>query len=245
MKYSGSARDSSERAAPAESDRRYFLAAATAITVLVFAGFAKTYYLRGVAGLPPLPMRLHVHGAVMTGWVLVVLVQVWLVRVRRIAWHRALGWVGSAIAGLVVVIGSMTTLAAAAREVHRHSSEAAGQLTVLGLELTQMELFAILAAAAIARRREPGDHKRLMLLATLCLLPSPISRLPISFGQNVAILLWFDFFAVALVAADCWRIRRLHPAYGWGLALLLGGLNVAFLGAYSATLQRFAEWLVS
>ena len=55
------------------------------------------------------------------------------------------------------------------------------QVTVTGLELVQMFLFAGLVFAAITLRRRPDYHKRLMLLTIACLLPSALARVPVDF----------------------------------------------------------------
>jgi len=47
---------------------RFYLSIAVASTLLVFAGFARTYYLRRVFGFPALPGFLHLHGLVMSLW---------------------------------------------------------------------------------------------------------------------------------------------------------------------------------
>ena len=46
--------------------RRLFLTAAIAFVLIVLAGFARTYYVKGVFGTPPLPSGLvHLHGLLM------------------------------------------------------------------------------------------------------------------------------------------------------------------------------------
>jgi hypothetical protein len=226
-------------------ERRYFVVVWLGLATLVATGFAKSCYLRSLFSAPPLTTLVHVHGAVMTAWVVLLGAQIALIVARRPAWHRRLGWWGIGVAALVVALGCAATLTAAAREVAGHTAQAPAQLTILGLELTQMLLFATLAGLAIRLRRRLDVHKRLMILATVCLLPSPISRLPISFGTNAAILMWFDLIVVVVIVADAIRERRLHPAYGWGATLLLGGLNGAYVTAYSPAWHQVATWLVS
>ena len=227
------------------SERRYFVAVWVGFATLVAAGFARSYYLRSFFDAPPLTTLVHVHGAVMTAWVVLLGAQISLIVVLRPAWHRRLGWWGVGIGNLVVALGCAATMTAAAREVAGGTARGPLQLTVLGLELTQMVLFATLAALAIRQRRGPDVHSRLMILATMCLLPSPIARLPINFGANAGILMWFDLIVIAVVVADAIRQRRLHPAYGWGATLLLAGLNGAYVVAYTPTWHRMATWLVS
>ena len=227
------------------SEPQYFVAVWVGFATLVAAGFAKSYYLRSFFDAPPLTMLVHVHGAVLTAWVALLGAQIGLIVFHRSAWHRRLGWWGVGLGTLVVALGCAATLTAAAREVAGGTARESAHLTVLGLELTQMLLFATLAALAIRLSRRPDVHKRLMILATMCLLPSPIARLPINFGSNAGILMWFDLIVIAVVAADAIRQRRLHPAYGWGATLLLGGLNGAYVVAYTPTWHRMATWLVS
>ena len=51
-------------------DRRLFAVATIAFILIVLAGFARTYYLKPYFGGPPLPsLMVHVHGLLMTVWV--------------------------------------------------------------------------------------------------------------------------------------------------------------------------------
>ena len=91
-------------------DHRFYYAVAAGLILVVFAGFARTYYLKGMFGAPPLPMLVHIHGAVMTLWYALFAVQVRLVATDRVAMHRKLGWAGIFLAGLVAVLGTMVSL---------------------------------------------------------------------------------------------------------------------------------------
>ena len=52
----------------APSEHRFFIGAVIAAFAIVFAGFVRTYYLKGFFGTPELPWRLDLHGLVMTLW---------------------------------------------------------------------------------------------------------------------------------------------------------------------------------
>ena len=230
-------------------DRRFYLGAGLVALGLVFWGFAPTYYLKLFFGSPELPARLHIHGAIMSSWLVLFFVQAYLISARRVSVHRRLGLLGVLIAALVVVAGTTTTFDAAAREVGRHSAEAGLRVTVLGLEIVQMVLFAGFVAAAIVMRRRPDSHKRYMLLATACMMPSAFSRIPLNLTFMVSgflsILILFNLLVITWVAIDTIRNRRLHPAFGWGSLILIGSLNLTYLGAKSAPWLRFGTWLVS
>ncbi len=99
-------------------------------------------------------------------------------------------------------------------------------------------LFGVLVFAAIANVRRPEVHKRLMLLATVCVIPPAIARLffavsvgigpglrpglgpPRTIASVLAPSLVADLFVLVGIIYD-WRTRgRPHPAY------LVGGTAI-------------------
>lgn len=227
-------------------ERRFYTGVSLAFAVLVFYTFARTYYLRAFSSAPPLPALLEIHGFVMSGWVVLILVQSGLIAVRRVQWHRRLGWVGAGWAALVVVMGSTTTIHAAMREVRAQSPVAGLQLVIMGLELVQMLLFAGLVVVAIwFRRRRLDIHKRLMLLTIACMLPSAVARIPLSFITNADILISLYAFVIACVAIDAFWRRRLHPAFAWGGVVVLAALHLTFVFVQTPVWMRLGHWMVS
>ena len=63
--------------------------------LIVFVGFAPTYYLRAFYHADPLPSVFRIHGLVFTAWVVLFVVQTALVSARRTDIHRRLGVVGA------------------------------------------------------------------------------------------------------------------------------------------------------
>lgn len=226
------------------SDHRLYLAASVSFLALVFWTFARSLYLRAFFATPPLAPLILIHGVVMSGWVVLLVAQSTLAATGRMRWHRRLGWLGAFWAVLVLILGAVTTLAASAREVHGHTALARMQVTVTGLELVQMLLFAGLVITALALRHRPDYHKRLMLLTIACMLPSALARLPVDIDNRL--ILWtLDGLVLACVGIDSWRHRRLHPAFGWGVVLVLGFLHSAFYLTQTPTWLSLGTWLVS
>jgi len=195
----------------------------------------------------PAPTRfLHFHGAVMTGWIVLFAVQTFLITSNRIPIHRILGAFGAGYALLVVQIGTAATLVAARREVRAHSEFVSSVLTVLALELTQMALFASLVALGVWLRKRTGYHKRLMLLATFCILPNPIVRLFIwvGLGSNIMILVFWTSLVTAVVLFDSIRNRRVHPAFGFGATIIVVFLYLVYFGSRTPLWQHFAANMV-
>ena len=229
----------------------FYLSVSLMFLALVFWTFARTFYLKALFKTPPLPTLLHVHGAVMTGWVVLLVVQSGLVAVHRIQWHRRLGVFGAAWAVLVVIFGTTTTIHAAVREVRGHTAFARPQVVITSLDLVQMVLFAGLVFIAIRWRRRTDYHRRLMLLTIACMLPDALARLPVSFMtsedfmKNVFILMGIDAFVILCVGIDTILHRRLHPAFGWGALAILGAFHVAFHFVNTPAWIAFGSRLVS
>ncbi len=228
-------------------DHGLFRAAAFGALVVVMVGFARTYFLRPWLELPPLTTFVQIHGAIMLAWVVVLATQVFLIARQHVSWHRRLGWVGLGLAALVVVMGTSATWRAAVREVGGNTEDASIQLTVLGLELTQMALFAAFTSLGFLWRRRPEYHKRMMILAISVMLPNPIVRIleALHVGSiNSTTVLILDALIVAVVAVDAARNRRLHPAFGWGAATAVSAIQAALVVAPSGAWHSFAAHLV-
>ncbi len=230
-----------------QAERRFFLWLAALIVVLVLAGFSRTYYFHTLFGQPGLSRFLHIHGAVMTGWIVLLFIQTSLVSAGRVTWHRKLGAFGAGYAVLVVVMGCTATVLAARREVRAHSQFVSSFLTVLALELTQMLMFASLVALAVWLRNRPDHHKRLMLLATLCMLPNPMVRLSVLVGinTNIGILAIWALVVVAVAAADTLRSRALHPVFRIGAVAIIGLLYCAYFASRTGFWQQFSARAVA
>lgn len=226
---------------------RFYAGACMAAFALVFAGFARTYYLKAMFGTPALPWLLHLHGALMTGWFALFFTQTHLIASRRVAMHRRLGIVGAMMAASIVVVVVTVLVHAAARDVSS-PAESARSIVFLGTGLVNVGIFATFVGTAIALRRRPDSHKRLMLLATLAILVAALARIPLDFiergGLSVAILL-ADLCIVVVVAVDTFRNHRLHPVFAWGGLFFIVSMHLADIGARTQAWTRLVSWLVS
>jgi hypothetical protein len=226
------------------SDRPLYLLAAIVVPVIVLIGFARTYYLKGFFATPPIPSRfVHLHGIVMTAWVALFIAQVSLVAKRRTKVHQRLGILGGVLAALVVVVGILTGLYAAARG----ASPGPPALQFLIVPLGDMVVFAILIAVALYFRRRLDVHKRLMLLAALTFLGPAIARIPLNFIANGGPLAFYgltDLCILAFIAFDTIRHRRLHPAFLWGTLFIFVMQPLRIFLAGTDAWLRFATALV-
>lgn len=224
-------------------DRRSYTWTAVAAAIIVFAGFARTYFLKSAFGAPALSGPLHLHGLVMTRWFALFILQTRLVAVGRTNLHRRMGVIGALLATLVLIAGVATAIAAARRGV----SPGPPPLVFLTIPLGDMLVFAILVDTGLLLRRRSDFHKWFMLLATLSILTAAIARIPLQFIQTGGLPVFFgltDVCILACVAFDTVKHRRLHPAFGWGGLLIVASQPLRFLLAGTPAWTDFAGWLV-
>jgi len=223
---------------------------------MIFIGFARTYYLKGLYGTPPpfhpvLSLLVHIHGLVMTAWFMLFFMQVRLVAAHRTDLHRRLGVPGAILAGLAVTIATEVARRNVRGQLTRHPTSL-DPLANLPLLLYLPLLFAVFVTAAILLRGHPDFHKRLMTLASLSILQPAIDRLPLTlpflhfmYGLSLWEVWALNDLCVALCAAvDTFKNRRLHPAWIWGASLIVGMQIAAITVRYAPAWQRFAAWLV-
>lgn len=222
------------------AERSFFTAMAASILITVFVGFAPSYFLMPVLpapspashGLTPL---IHLHSLLFTGWAILFLIQVRLVAAKRLDLHRKLGFFGGLMAMLMVGTGPLTAIHAVMRGVAPFGGDPHRFLIV---PLFAVALFAIFIIAGLRARRDAQSHKRLMLLATIALLPPAIARLVIAGGlappfvSGIATL-----FLVPLVVWDLKTRRGLHKVTLWG------GLLLVISGPLRLAVARTDGWL--
>ncbi|MEW5976791.1 MAG: hypothetical protein AB1898_13390 [Acidobacteriota bacterium] len=188
------------------------------LMAMVVRGFWPSYFGPLLKGGLSRPWIIHLHGAIFSGWMLLLLAQVSLVSARRVGMHRRLGAVGVVYGALVLTIGLVVSFVAPVLHVRAGEwtrDRAAGFLL---LPLVDMVLFAGFFGAAIAYRKRPEIHKRLILAATVALAFAAVARM--SFESPVVFLLvWLSPLLVAM-AFDVFSRQRVHPVHFINMAIM-------------------------
>ena len=209
-----------QRLVPVVGDERFFLRAAILMALLIAAGFS--FQLAMGRSTFASPVRVHVHAVLFMGWVAIYLTQNILVATDRVHLHRKLGWVAVAWMAAMVVSGFVVTVV-----MVRNGTVPFFFQPVHFLVFDPMTLlgFAGLTIAAVALRRRTKWHRRLhfcgmsLLLAPAFgrLLPLPLLQ-PWSWEATFAVIM---LFPLAGVWADVRRSGRAHPAWHWGIAVMI------------------------
>lgn len=231
-------------------DRLFFTLMGAAVAVIVFAGFARSYYLSHwltpPARTPEITPLLHVHALAFTSWILLQLVQPALIASGRPALHQRLGWFGAALALLVWLLGNLASIEAMTVGYRGLGDPYA----FYAITFFSMQAFGIIVALGILKRDRADAHKRLMLLSSAAILEAAVGRLPLQMVVETAPLSFYlgaDIIIVAGVVHDWWTRRRVHGVWLWGGGLLVASqiLRVAIMDtgpwlAFAHALARLA-----
>jgi hypothetical protein len=219
--------------------RAFFTGLSLLMVLAVFAGFSRSYYLKGLYGTPALPTLFHVHGLLFTAWMVFLVVQTGLVASRRTAVHRRLGVVGGVLAAAMTIAAMAMTM-----DLARRSAAAP---TDVGLAFTivpffTVVVFPVLVGFALLYRRQPEVHKRLMLIATLELVTAGVARIP-GAGSLPLFFVLTDVGLVVILAYDLITRRRPHQATVWGGLFLVATQVVRTTAGGTAAWIAFARFL--
>jgi len=202
---------------------RFYPIFAIALMLVVFVGFARTYYLRTWFDLPPITLLLHLHGIVFSAWLATYVVQTRLIAAHNVQAHMKLGIAGLVIAALVVAVGLATVLMSASAPRLRGGGLQSHQFVFVPTFI--IIVFPSLVTAAVLLRRKAALHKRLMTLAMITVLPPATARLINLAGQQEHFLLLQTAITAAFVlwclGADWVKHRVVHPVYAIGGTLLV------------------------
>lgn len=209
-----------------QADRAgYFYAAMAMVAVAAVAtGFSTTYFIPVASGAFPGPPVAHVHGLLFMSWIAMMLVQPTLVRQRRSGLHRKLGLVALPLAAAMAVSGLGVGIFAVTRDLASGAGEVAYS-QLIGV-VAAMTIFVLYVSVAIAARRRPDWHKRMMLLATIAVLWPAWFRfrhlLPFVPHPDIVLgVVVSDSLVLVAMARDRLKFGRIHPAYlSFGLLLI-------------------------
>ncbi len=232
--------------AQAKSRSKFYLYLSVGFLAIAITGFSTTFFIPLAHGTFRAPTIIHIHAALVFGWLLFLIVQISLVQRRRILTHRQLGWVGAALATALVASGVLVGLYATRRDLAGSSDEAVlGQFVNI---LIEMLLFGSLVAAAIYSRRDKESHKRFLILATISALGPAWFRFRHIFpAVPHPIVTWSliaDSLLLLVIARDWLTMKRVHPVYLWAGSVMVAVHMLELFAYRSAPWIWLSRWLL-
>ena len=156
-----------------------------------------------------------VHGLAMFSWIVLFLVQSIFIWNGNRRLHMRVGVAGAVLAGMMVVLGSVTAILSARYNPGLYQP-IGGARFFLATMLGEMLSFGTLVATAIICRRRAEIHRPMMLLASLMIISGSLGRCP--YIGNFALM---------------------PPLYVLGPALALGALFLVLQWGMMRTVSRW------
>lgn len=238
------------------ADPAFFLIMTLILAGIIFSGFWQTFYLR--AFIEPHPFFtddlftpwLYVHGSLLTAWFVLLIAQSTLVNAGNVKLHRRMGVFGMGIAVAAVITVVPVLLQAPARFVRAGmpvEEAVAFSTMIIWLDVMNLLGFITLVGWAWLRRRDGAFHKRLLIIASISLMPPALFRalsyfpgvpgLPVALGIVLGLIL-------AVAVWDFVRLRRVHPATLWAAGITVLGYVLGFAVATTGPAKAFVAGLV-
>jgi hypothetical protein len=219
---------------PARDDRRAALVWLAIFWIFVGVGFGFDLH-NYLHEQPAVPMIVHVHAIATTIWLLTATALVLMVETGNVRLHRSFGWYAAGYAALVLVIAPWSELSWQALNLH---TPGALPPQFLSIAFSGVICMAILLPWGILMRRNSAAHRRVLILATICISDAGFSRFaglflppPTTFlgtylfyeGGNLLIVLLMFFWD--------WKRNRIMKQFLWG-AFLVIVMGLAATGLY-------------
>jgi len=240
--------------------RWFFVGMALVFIAISIAGFLPAI-INPTTRRAPLTLLAAVHGVVFLLWLFLYLAQALLIANRRVNLHRRLGFAGIVVMALMIYFGFTSMTATIRRgfdlsgdqhmDPHPDGLTTVDAPTAMIFNFSSLVTFGILAVVAIAFRRRPNLHKKLMLFANISLMVAPIAHflghLPRTIMSPglfaVSYLIVYLLLLLAPMVYDFLVTKRIRWfTSSLVVALLVSQLVQAFVVGPSAAWHRFAGW---
>ncbi len=205
----------------ASAEHRIFSTSAVLLLVLAAVGFTGSVIARTRGGVDLVTLRFVLHGTAGFLWLGFYVLQTQLVLRGRVGTHRATGKAG---VGLILLLALATAylLLSAPSAYPDAPVEELGP--AMGMHLAGLAFDVGVVALALAYRRRPFVHKRLMYFATVGIASPGFTRLGYVFGDGesprLSIGLALGFVAVLFV----YDLRTQAGRRRWMMPLCLAAL---------------------
>jgi hypothetical protein len=229
--------------------RLFYIGIGILLALIIFLGFARTYWVPLTDGSLRQHPAIHVHAVLYFLWTALFLTQAVLAARGRIALHRQLGLFGIAVAGAMVLSGLLAIV------VGIHAAIGTPREPIVrantALSIGAMLMFSTFMFLAVANIAKPERHKRYIVLAMFSILQAAVARIILlvpAIGHPLRVLLGtivVDLLLLTVVALDARKHGRIHPVYLGGFAFLLTVQYMRRVVLESPFWLEFTNWLAS
>lgn len=167
----------------------------TIFLVIAILGFYPTYFSRD---LSKFNFWIHIHTIFMMGWFLLLFIQTYLYKTKKLHLHRKVGRFSVVVVALIVFTSVKLIF-----NFTEHAIERGQGLTVSGFftfPMTDILLFFLMYVLAIVYRKNLPRHLVFIILATITLLPAAIIRILLNYLSDFEVI---GNFPIVTLLIDC------------------------------------------
>lgn len=196
-----------------------------AILCILTWGFYKTY-IQFFPGFKGFTAMHHIHGVLMLLWVLLLIVQPFLISIKRYALHRNIGRSSYILAPLVTLSIFMVSSLSYHKMLVENAPEPVA-VGILALNIPGAFVFATFYTLAILHKKQSNIHMRYMIGTALLMIGPGLGRGLITYGNIPfeAGVSYSDEFvlliALALLLYDLFKKKNIKPYLTIFLVLLV------------------------
>lgn len=234
------------KAKHSSDDAGFFFAAALLVLSFGLLGFGPSFIAAAAAGFSTIPMRVHIHGVFMVGWLLLVAFQAWLIWRGHNPRHRIFGRLGVILFALAYLSMGVLAFNNLMKEVPPFVDEALGK--IFALQVKALIIVPIMFALALWQApRDSAGHRRLMIILTASMMGAAVVRmgwLPGIDGLRSHILAIhaYNLLPVLVVPTyDLLKLGKLHRSTQFGVVLILASMAAVTFAWYSPTWITFTR----
>ncbi len=164
-----------------DAARYFYSCAALLMFILMLIGFQQ-FYLHGKAFpnrplAPPIRGLLMTHGIAMSLWMVLFLVQPFLVATGNRKMHMTLGKIGAVLAACIIGLGMFTAIQSAKFTPPEARIWGLSGKNFMAVPVLGIISFAAYVAIGIFTRKKPQIHRPMMFMAVMSTMSAPIARI--------------------------------------------------------------------
>lgn len=203
----------------------------TIFIILIMVGIQWGFYKHYTSEFPNFidkTVTIHVHGALLMSWMVLLIVQPLLIRTGRVQLHRTIGKVSYVLGPLIIIFLFLIGRGAYLRGVGKIPEQ--DLLVPMVLDIRGFISFAIFWALAMIYRKDSASHMRYMIATGILAIGPGVGRglinsFNVDFGNALTIT---DSIGLAIVGFllgyDIYRKKNYKPFLVVFIVLLIGAL---------------------
>lgn len=202
---------------------------------------------------PPIRTLIIAHGVGMSVWIVLFVVQPFLIALKKHKLHMALGRVAAVIGAVVFLTGLFVGIRSAQVTPPEAVIWGLHPKQFMAIPMATMLMFGAFVGVGVWKRRRPAIHRACMFLGTLAAMAAAVSRIDVLsnlyigtvweklFGPFLITLL----FGAAAIGIRCALTRSVERVLviGWVVLVLASGLTMAIAptGVWDAFASLFVR----